>query len=337
MKSHAEIVIIGGGAVGCSIAYHLAKRGVTDVVLVEMDELTSGSTWHAAGNTPTFSGSWGMLRWQKYGNEVFGSIGDEVDYPVNYNRTGSIRLAHSDERMDEFKHVASMGRAQGVEMEVIGNDELKRLYPFMETHDLKGGLYDPMDGDIDPSQLTQAYTKGARDKGVEVNRFTRVTAIEQNAKGEWVVITDKGNITCEKVVNAGGYRGVEIAAMVGQYLPMVSMSHQYLVTEDIPELKELKQKLPLMRDPDDSYYLRQERAGMILGPYEWKATPYWLDGIPDNFASQLWPDDLDRLEWYIEQAMARMPLMETAGIQRVINGPIPYSRMACHMSARPMV
>ncbi|MEH6632029.1 MAG: FAD-dependent oxidoreductase [Halopseudomonas aestusnigri] len=325
MKSHARIVVIGGGAVGCSAAYHLAKMGCTDVVLLEMDELTSGSTWHAAGNCPTYSSSVNIMKMQKYGVELYGELAEEVDYPMNYSRTGSIRLAQSDERMFEFEHVKAMAKAQGLDYEIMTPNEMKDIYPFLETHKLEGGLWDPLDGDIDPSQLTQAYAKGARDLGVKILRFNRVTAIEQTPNGEWRVDCEKGSITCEKVINAGGYRGGEIAAMVGQYIPIVSLSHQYLVTDAIPELEALDKKLPLLRDPDDSYYLRQERDGLILGPYEWKATPHWLDGLPENFASQLWNDDLERIEWYIEQAMARVPVLEKGGVARVINGPIPYT------------
>ncbi|MDX1736876.1 MAG: FAD-dependent oxidoreductase, partial [Alphaproteobacteria bacterium] len=177
----------------------------------------------------------------------------------------------------------------------------------------------------DPSQVTQALAKGARDNGAEIYRFNPVNAIRQKPNGEWEVETKNGTITCEILVNASGYRGGEVANMAGIDIPIISMSHQYLVTESIPELAGLGDNLPLLRDPDDSYYLRKERDGLILGPYEWKATAMWEDGLPDDFAYQLWDDDLDRLEWYIEQAMARVPILGTVGVQRVINGPIPYA------------
>ncbi len=325
MKTHARIVIIGGGAVGCSAAYHLAIMGCTDVVLLEMDELTSGSTWHAAGNCPTYSTSLNIMKMQRYSVELYDHLAADVDYPINYSCTGSVRTAQSDERMFEFKHVQSMARAQGLDYEILSPGEMREHYPFLELHDLEGGLWDPLDGDIDPSQLTQAFAKGARDLGVKIQRFNPVTGITQQPNGEWRIECKNGAIVCEKVINAGGYRGGEVAAMVGQYLPIVSLSHQYLVTETIPELEARDHKLPLLRDPDDSYYLRQERQGLLLGPYEIKATPYWIDGLPENFSSQLWEDDLDRLEWYINAAMARVPLLAKAGITRVINGPIPYS------------
>jgi len=325
LPSHARVVIIGGGAVGASTLYHLAKMGCSDAVLLEKNELTSGSTWHAAGNCPTFSGSWNMMKLQRYSADLFARLADDVDYPMNYHRTGSIRIAQSDARMAEFRHVASMAGYQGMDYEVLGVNEVKDRYPFLELHDLKGGLWDPMDGDIDPAQLTQAYAKGARDLGAKVVRFCAVTGLSQLPSGEWKVESEKGTVIAEKVVNAAGYRAAEIGRMVGRDVPTVAMSHQYLVTEEIPELAALDHKVPLLRDPDDSYYLRQEGKGLILGPYEWQATPHWLDGMPDDFSFQLYPDDLDRLEWYIEQACARVPMLGSGGVQRVINGPIPYT------------
>ena len=324
MRTQAQVVIIGGGVVGCSALYHLAKRGWTDCVLLEGNELTSGSTWHAAGNCPNFSTSWNTIKFQRHSTRLYARLAEEVDYPINYHVTGSIRLAHSRDRMDEYRHVAAMAQAQCIDFSVLSLEEIKELYPFMELHDLKGALFDPLDGDIDPSQLTQAYAKGARALGCEVNRFTKVQALEPLDNG-WRVVTDKGEITTKYVINAAGYRAGEIMEMVGQKMPIVSMSHQYLVTEDIAALHGRATKLPLMRDPDSSYYLRQERNSLLLGPYEWQATPHWLNGIPDDFANQLYPDDLDRLESYIEDAIARVPILGTAGVQRVINGPIPYS------------
>jgi dimethylglycine dehydrogenase len=324
MAEQARVVIIGGGAVGCSCLYHLAKAGWTDCLLIERDELTSGSTWHAAGNCPTFSGSWNIIKYQRYSAELYSTLADTVDYPMNYHVTGSLRLAHTEHRMDEFRHVLSMAEAQGLEYDLTSPDVAKERYPFLELHDLKGVLWDPRDGDIDPSQLTQALAKGARDLGAKIKRFTNVTGLKQRPEG-WLVETDKGDIHAEIVVNAAGYRAGEVMAMVGQDLPIVTMSHQYLITEAIPELEARDGKLPLLRDPDISYYLREERDGLILGPYEWKATPMWTDGLPENFANQLWDDDLDRIEWYIEQAIERVPILGSVGVQRVINGPIPYS------------
>ncbi len=326
MKSQARVVIIGGGVVGCSALYHLAKRGWTDAVLVEMDELTSGSTWHAAGNIPTFSGTRNMIKLQHYSTELYKELAVDPEYPINYHQTGSIRLAQDQSRMEEFHHVSAMANAMGIEYEMLDLAEMKKRNPFLETHDLQGALWDPHDGDIDPSQLTQALAAKSRKMGAEINRFTKVIGIERLPNNEWNVKTDKGDIQCEYVINAGGYRGAEVGDLAGKFLPLVSMEHQYLVTESVPELESHDGLIPLVRDPDDSYYLRQEKTGLILGPYEWRATPHWADGkLPENFAYELYPDDLERLEWYIEQACARMPILGTVGVQKVINGPIPYS------------
>ena len=326
MTEHARVVVIGGGVVGCSCLYHLAALGIKDALLLERDELTSGSTWHAAGNLPTFSASWSILKLQKYSAALYRKLAASAENPINYHLTGSVRLAHGRNRMDEFHHVKSMAKANGLEYEILSPSELKDRYPLIETHDLQGALWDPLDGDIDPSQLTQALAREARLLGGTIRRHTRVTALAQKPNGEWLVTTDKGEITAEIIVNAAGFRAGEVMAMVGRHLPTVVMSHQYLVTEDVPELSSRGDaRLPLLRDPDTSYYLRQEREGFILGPYEWKATPMWLDGMPDDFANQLWNDDFERLEKYIEDAMARVPALSRAGIKRGVNGPIPYS------------
>lgn len=323
LPSHARVVVIGGGAVGCSALYHLAKLGWTDAVLLEKNELTSGSTWHAAGNCPNFSGSWGLIKLQRYSTQLYTRLAKEADYPIAYHVTGAIRLAHGRERLDEFRHITGMARHQGIEFEMLGPNEIRSRYPFVELHDLSGAQWDPYDGDIDPAQLTQAFAKAARDAGARIFRFCPVTGISRLPSGEWRIETSQGIVTAEVVVNAAGYRADEIGAMVGRDVPNVAMSHQYLVTEDIPDLAARSEKLPLLRDPDDSYYLRQEGRGLLLGPYEWQATPHWVDGRPEDFSFQLYPDDLDRLESHIERACARVPILAAAGIKKVINGPIP--------------
>ncbi|GAB5469437.1 MAG: FAD-dependent oxidoreductase [Rhodospirillales bacterium] len=328
LPSSARVVIIGGGAVGCSSLYHLAKAGWTDCLLIEKNELTSGSTWHAAGNCPTFSGSWSIMKLQAYSNQLYKRLGDEVDYPMNYHNTGAIRLAHTADRMAEFEHACTMARRQGVELSMMSAEEMRDLYPFLEVHDILGGSYDPTDGDIDPAQLTQAYAAGARKLGAKIQRFCGVTGVSRD-NGEWLVETDQGQVRCEYVVNAAGYRAAEVGRFFGRDIPCVSLSHQYLITESIPELSARGQeKLPLLRDPDISYYLRQERDCLLLGPYEWQATPHWVergDPMPADFSFQLYPDDLDRLEFYIEDACNRVPILGSVGVQRVVNGPIPYT------------
>ncbi|MEI6457674.1 MAG: FAD-dependent oxidoreductase [Pseudomonadota bacterium] len=326
MKTHARVVIIGGGAVGASALYHLTELGVTDVVLIERDELTAGSTWHAAGNCPNFSTSWNTIKLQRHSTKLYADLAKKTGYDINYHVTGSIRIAHEHDRVDEFKHVVSQARAQGIEFEFMTPSDVAKMHPFMNVSDIKAALYDPYDGDIDPAQLTQALAKGARDKGAEIYRNTKVTGIEKTASGEWKILTNKGDIVAESVINAAGYRGGEIAAMVGEYLPIVTLSHQYMVTEDIPELVARgTERLPLVRDPDVSYYLRQERHSLLLGPYEWEARAHWLDGVPEEFANQLFEDDLDRLGDYIERAIIQVPILGSVGIKTVINGPIPYA------------
>ncbi len=331
----ARVVIIGGGAVGASSLLHLARAGWTDCVLLEKNELTAGSTWHAAGNVPTFSTSWSVMNMQRYSTELYRGLADSVDYPMNYHVTGSVRLAHSKERMQEFERARGMGRYQGIDLELLAVGEIQDRYPFLETHDLAGALYDPDDGDIDPAQLTQALAKGARDLGATILRFTPATGVRRE-NGEWIVETEKGEIRCEYVVNAAGYYAQRVGEWFvpygGRTVPMMVMSHQYLLSEPVAEIeawsKEHGRKLPLLRDVDVSYYLRQEKTGFNLGPYERNCKAHWVtpdDPFPEDFSFQLYPDDLDRLEWYIEDAMARVPLLGTSGISRVINGPIPYA------------
>jgi dimethylglycine dehydrogenase len=331
LPSHARVVIIGGGAVGASCLYHLAKVGWTDCVLLEKNELTAGSTWHAAGNVPTFSSSWSIMNMQRYSAELYRGLGEAVDYPMNYHVTGSVRLGHSAERLREFKRVVGMGRYQGMDLDILTPDDIKSRYPFAETHDLTGALYDPYDGDIDPAQLTQALAKGARDLGAKVIRFCPATGAKR-VNDEWVISTPNGDITCDYVVNAAGYYAREVAKWFGRELPSMVMSHQYILFDEIAELAawsdEVGHKLPLLRDVDSSYYLRQEKNGMNLGPYERNCRAHWVDAddpMPEDFSFQLFPDDLDRLEWYLNDAIERVPILGTAGLSKVINGPIPYT------------
>ncbi|MFV1495307.1 FAD-dependent oxidoreductase [Phaeobacter sp. JH20_02] len=334
--SKARVVIIGGGVVGCSALYHLAKKGWTDCVLLEKNELTAGSTWHAAGNVPTFSTSWAIMNMQRYSTELYARLGEEVDYPMNYHQTGSIRLAHTKERMQEFERACSMGRYQGIGMEIWTPEQAKERYPFLETHDLKGVLWDPSDGDIDPAQVTQALAKGARDMGARIIRFCPATGVSQKEDKTWIVHTGKGDIACDYVVNAAGYYAQRVGEWFrpygGRTVPMMVMSHQYLLTEQIPEIEEhtkkTGKKLPLIRDVDVSYYLRQEKNGYNLGPYEPNCKGHWMsedDRMPDDFSFQLWSDDLDRIEDIVTDAMERVPLMASTGVSSVINGPIPYA------------
>ena len=335
LPASARVVIIGGGAVGVSTLFHLAQAGWTDCVLLERNELTAGSTWHAAGNVPTFSASWSIMNMQRYSTELYRGLAEAVDYPMNYHVTGSIRLAHSRERMQEFRRVRDMGKAQGLDLELLAPSELPGRYPFIETQDLEGALYDPVDGDIDPAQLTQALAKGAREMGAALVRFCPVTGIDRKG-GEWIVETPKGSIRADYVVNAAGYYAQRVGELFKPFgsrtVPMMVMSHQYMLFEDAPAVRAWSEgegrKLPLLRDVDSSYYLRQEQFGFNLGPYERNCKAHWVepsDPMPEDFSFQLYPDDLERLEWYIEDAMARVPLLAELGLYKTINGPIPYT------------
>jgi dimethylglycine dehydrogenase len=331
----ARVVIIGGGVVGVSCLYHLAQAGWTDCLLLEKNELTAGSTWHAAGNVPTFSTSWSIMNMQRYSTELYRGLGEAVGYPMNYNVTGSLRLAHGRERMQEFERARGMGQHQGMALEILSPDEIAERHPFVAPHGLAGALYDPADGDIDPAQLTQALAKGARDLGATILRHRPVTGIRRE-NGEWIVETGAGEIRCEIVVNAAGYYAQRVGEWFrpygGRRVPMMVMSHQYMVFDELPELrdwsKQTGRKLPLLRDVDISYYLRQEKNGFNLGPYERTCRAHWADPadpMPEDFSFQLYPDDLERLSVQIEDAMERVPVLAEAGLSRVINGPIPYA------------
>ncbi|MGR3485278.1 MAG: GcvT family protein [Paracoccaceae bacterium] len=328
-----DVVVIGGGAVGVSCLYHLALKGA-DCVLLERDELTAGSTWHAAGNCPNFSTSWAVMNLQRYSLSLYRRLAEEVDYPMNYHVTGALRLAHDAERMREFAQARAMGDAQGLRLEGMTPAQLAQAHPFLETHDLAGGLWDPEDGDVDPAQLTQALARGARMAGATIHRHRPATGVRRGRDG-WVVETAAGDIACAHVVNAAGYYAARVGDWFvphgGRPVPMTTMSHQYLLTEPVEEIAawtaEHGRKLPMIRDVDSSYYLRQEKTGLNLGPYERHGRAHWTgdEAMPEDFSFQLWPDDLDRIEWYVEDAMARVPLLGASGMSRVVNGPIPYT------------
>jgi dimethylglycine dehydrogenase len=325
VAERVRVLVIGGGAVGCSCLYHLAQLGWTETVLLERDDLTAGSTWHAAGNCPTFSTSLPLLRLQHYSALLYQRLAADADYPINYHRTGSVRLAHSEDRLDEFRYALGLAHSLGIDYRLLTPAQLRDRHPFVELDDLRGALWDPCDGDIDPAQLTQAFAAAARRSGARIQRFTRVTGLARCPTGEWRVSTNRGEYLAEVIVNAAGYRAGEVMALIGERLPIVTMCHQYLVTDDVPELLARSERVPLLRDPDVSYYLRQERGGFLLGPYEQRATPAWLDGIPEEFGFRLFADDLERLESQIEAAYRRVPVLAAAGVKRIVNGPIPYS------------
>ncbi len=326
MRSSARVVIIGGGVVGASCLYHLTQAGINDCLLIEKDELTSGSTWHAAGNIPTYATSWLGMRAGNYAWRMYKDLAETVKAPISYRHTAAFWPAHSQDRMDLFNHLVGVSRSAGFELAMLSPAEMEAMHPWYQAGDsVIGGIHDPYEGDIDPSQLTQALSKGARNAGAEVARFTRVTSIARNADQEWVVTTDKGQVNCEFIVNATGFYGSHIGEMVGQSLPVATLEHQYLVTEALDALKQDKSIFPLVRDPDIRFYLRREGASFLFGSYGHQGRLVFADGIPDGFAHSLFEDSVDDIVDLIEQAIKHVPLLGEAGIQRFVNGPIGYT------------
>ncbi|WP_424966184.1 GcvT family protein [Dinoroseobacter sp. S375] len=326
MKTQTRVVVIGGGIAGCSALYHLTREGWTDVVLVERDELTSGTTWHSAAQVTNFGQTQTMVGLKSHSIALYQELRDDPDYPVDYKHgDGGIRLANTEAQMDGYRHFASMARGMGVEFEVLDAAECARRHPLISTENLLGGLWDPSDGDIDPAQLCQALARRARKAGAEVYRNTPVTGLTQHADDSWTVHTDKGDIACEIVVNACGYRVNEVGAMMGVHHPVMSMEHQYFVTEEIPAIREAGHRMPLLRCPISDYYCRQEKNGLLVGFYEQDCKTWGMDGIDPHFVNALCPDDLDRITDVLEGAFERMPALMEVGIHTVVNGPITYT------------
>lgn len=329
MQSHARVVVIGGGVVGVSMLYHLAKKGWSDVVLVERTELTAGSTWHAAGLLPLFNMSYAVGQLHKYSVDLYKTLEEETGQAVGFHVTGNLRLATNRERMDEYHKYCGTANTIGVPFEIITPDEVKALWPLCDTDGLVGALYHSDDGHIAPADVTQAMAIGARNNGAKIYRDTEVTAIAQTASGEWRLETNKGEITCEHVVSCTGNYARQTLAMVGLDIPAIPVQHQYIVTNEVPELVERKAadlpEMAVLRESDASYYLREERQGYILGPYEKGAPAVFLDGVPETFGKDLFPGDLDRLLPHVEAAIKRVPSFEHAGIKDIVNGPISYT------------
>ncbi|TQV83060.1 GcvT family protein [Denitrobaculum tricleocarpae] len=326
MKSHARVVVIGGGIGGCSALYHLTREGWRDVVLVERDELTSGTTWHSAAQVTNFGGIQVMVGLKSHSIRLYKELADDPEYPINYHHaTGGLRLASTQDHLDGYRHFMSLAKGMGVDFELLDPEECKRRHPLITTDNLLGALWDPLDGDIDPAQLCQALARRARLAGAEIYRHTAVTDLTQKPDDSWIVHTEKGDIHCEMIVNAGGYRCNEISAMMGVELPVASMEHQYLLTEPIPEIEALDFRVPLLRCPTNDFYSRQEKHGLLVGFYEQDCKTWGLDGIDPNFTNALCPDDLDRCIDTMEGTFARLPCLQEAGIHTIINGPITYT------------
>jgi dimethylglycine dehydrogenase len=330
MRQHARVVVIGGGAMGVSLLYHLAKRGWNDVLLVEKNELTAGSTWHAAGLCTHFAHNATIMQMRAHSVRLYREVlMAETGLATGFHASGALRVTRSSERMDEFRHVQGLGRFVGYDFHILTPGELKDIYPLCRTDSLLGAIYEPNDGHVDPTLATNAMAAGARSRGAEIVRRNPVLAIERNPSGEWLVRTAQGDVTAEHVVNAAGTWCREIGTMMGLDLPVVPMLHQYVVTDTVPEIADRiaagAKELPIIRDPEESWYLRQERDGYIVGPYEKSAQPWAIDGVPPEFGMELLPPDLERVEHIIELAMARVPALANAGIKTVVNGPITFT------------
>ena len=326
MKSTTRVVVIGGGIAGCSTLYHLTQEGWSDVVLVERNELTSGTTWHSAAQVTNFGMNQTMLGLKSHSIKLYKDLAANPDYPVGYHYgDGGIRLANTQAQMDGYHHFVSQAAGMGVDFEVIDAEECARRHPLISTDNLVGGLWDPHDGDIDPAQLCQALAYHARKAGAEVYRNTPVTALTQHKDDSWTVHTEHGDIDCEIVVNACGYRVNEVGAMMGVHHPVSSMEHQYFLTEDIPGIIEAGHRMPLLRCPISDYYCRQEKNGLLVGFYEQDCKTWGMDGIDPNFVNALCPDDLERVMDVLEGAFARMPALQETGIRSIVNGPITYT------------
>ena len=325
MKSHARVVVIGGGIMGAGILYHLAKEGWSDVVLVEKGELTSGSTWHAAAFIPHFMGNPAMAKIHSYATKTYRELEAETGQATGFHDCGTIRLGSTQNEFDWYCRVRTMLRSQGTECHIIGSEEINKLHPLMDLHDVKFGIYTPGDGHTDPAGSTNALAIGARARGAEIYLRNRVVDINLRPDNLWDVVTEKGTITAEHVVNAAGSFAPQIGAMIGAKVPVFSIPHHYLVTEAVDEVIALETETPTIRDPMASCYYREEQNGLIIGPYEMSGAEVWgLDGIDWSFDTELLPPNLDVLLPCLEAASKRLPVFANAGIKRTVCGPITH-------------
>lgn len=329
MKTHTRVVVIGGGVIGAGTLHALTKKGWSDVVLLERNELTSGSTWHAAGLLPLFNMSYSVGKIHQYSVQQYETLGAETGQDVGLRQVSNIRMAQTKDRWDEFMYYAGIAETIGVEVNILTPAQIREIWPLCNTEGIIGAIQHPRDGYIQPADLTQAYARGARDAGAEIYRNTRVIAIEQKPNDEWLVKTDKGDITCEHLVTATGNFVRQTGDMLGLDIPVIPVEHQYIVTEAIPEIVERhKQGLPemgVLRDADSAWYMREEAGGLILGPYENGAPCCYVDGPDETAEYELFQEDLERLEPYIEACLERVPSFGEVGIKKVYNGAICYT------------
>ena len=327
MRNDAQCVIIGGGAMGVGLLYHLAHEGWTDTLLIEKGELTSGSTWHAAGLVPNFIGSLNMAKVHAYGIDLYKALEAETGMSTGWHGCGAIRLAVTEDQADWYRYVEGVLGSLGVESHLISPDEVRQRVPLMgSTDDIILGFWTPNDGWSDPTGSTNAMAVGARQLGAEIARHTLVTAVDQLPDGRWKVTTDKGEVTCDHVVNAAGHYSPQLGAMSGIDVPIVSMIHQYLITESLPEMAAQDVEMPVIRDPRSSCYYRREIDSLLIGPYETRnSITYGLDGIDWNLHFHLTPPDLEQLAPWLEISAERFPIFAEAGIKQVVSGPITHT------------
>ena len=326
VDSYARVVVIGGGIAGASVFYHLAiDHGWTDIALVERDELTSGSTWHAAAQVTQFGANQTAIALKRHSIQLYKKLAQDEDFPFAYHFTGGMRLANTKAQVDTYKHMVGMANGMGADMEFIDPSEVAKRHPLINPEGLLGAWWDPLDGDIDPAGITFAMVRKAREAGAKVYRFNPVENITRKANGEFIVHTLKGDITCEKVVNATGYRVNEVGNMLGVTHPVTSMEHMYFLTEPMAELEALDKRVPIIRDPRDDFYCRQEKNGLLVGVYEQGCKTFGMDGISPDFTKALCPDDLDRCLDNMEGIFECLPALQNVGIHTIINGPITYT------------
>lgn len=324
MKSHAQVVVLGGGIHGVSTLYYLAKEGWTDVVLIEKGELTSGTTWHAAGQCPHFNGSLNFTKICDEAIKLYSALEAETGQATGWHKAGGIRLARDQEELNWHKNVASIAKQAGVETHIVGLHEIRQLHPFLELHDVVGGTYTPHDGHVDPTSATNALAIAARKLGATIYKHTLATDIKPAGDG-WTVFTNKGNISCEHLVIAAGFFTTKVGKWLNLDVPLVNVVHQYLVTDPVEELKDRPGELPVVRDPGSSSYMRQEQKGLLGGPYETAGLRLHTNDVPWSFDMDLLEPDLEHIAPWLEQMMERMPLFGTVGVRRVISGFIAHT------------
>ncbi|WP_375570743.1 FAD-dependent oxidoreductase [Seohaeicola saemankumensis] len=325
MKTTTRVAVIGGGVVGCSVLYHLTKLGWSDVMLIERSELTSGSTWHAAGGFHTLNGDTNMAALQGYTIRLYKELEAITGMSCGLHHVGGVTLADNRERFDMLVAERAKHRYMGLETEIVGPEEIAKIAPITNLDGIVGGLYDPLDGHLDPSGTTHAYARAAKMGGATIETHCKVIETNQRPDGTWDVVTEKGTIHAEHVVNAGGLWAREVGAMAGVYFPLHPMEHQYIVTDDLPEIYERATEHPHVMDPAGESYLRQEGRGLCIGFYEQPCRPWAVDGTPWNFGHELLPDNLDKIEDSIAFAYRRFPILERAGVKTVIHGPFTFA------------